>query len=227
MTNQTRLPVYAFIGLISLSVMLAGCIIHVGARDAGSTFTYSIDDDYSTTNKSVKIPKGSAVQDVSSVNGAVTLADEVTAEELSNVNGSITIGNKVTVRGIETVNGKIQIGDNFSATESIETVNGKIAIGNHGKVSKNIETVNGNIELNKVIVGQDIETTNGSVYLMDESVVQGDVIFEGKPSKNNRNKRPPVLKVDASSTIQGKIIVYKEVEFDFASAELLNKVERR
>ncbi len=227
MTKYTLLPVYTFMGLIVTSVLLAGCVIHVGASDGNGGYSSGNNSSYSSTNKSVSVGEGLNVGDVSSVNGSVTLSNSVIAKEVSSVNGRVKIGDNVTVSSVELVNGKVSIGENFSAAESVETVNGNITIGKKSSVAQNIETVNGNIELTGVSVGQDVETTNGSVYLNDGSVVNGDVIFEGKAKKNNWRNRPPVLKVDANSDIKGKIIIFKEVEFDFADSAMLDKVERR
>jgi DUF4097 and DUF4098 domain-containing protein YvlB len=228
MTTPTKLPVFTFIAVIMSSVMLAGCIIHVGASDKDGGYSYDNGRDYSSTNKSVKVAEGLEVEDISSVNGSVTVSDKVSADEVSAVNGRIRIGDGVSVSSVEGVNGKIDIGSNFSAKESVETVNGNITIDENSRVGKNVETVNGNIKLEGVAVNNNLSTKNGNIYLTNNTVVSGDVIFRGKTNKNQSWKNsPPVLKVDETSDIKGKIIVYRDVEFDFADESMMSKVERR
>jgi len=227
MTKQIKLPIYGFIGLITSLFMLAGCIIHVGASDAKGGYAYASDRDYTSTNKSVKVPSGKSLGEVSSVNGSVTIDDGVTATEVSNVNGRIRIGDNVTVESVSLVNGSIKIGENFSAAGSVETVNGSIDIDEESIVNGNIETVNGDVRLEEVSVAKDIVTVNGDIFLTDGTVIEGDVRFEGKPNKNNWPSRAPTLTVDKTSDIRGKIIIYKDVDFNFADPSMMDKVERR
>lgn len=225
MTKHTKLSVYAFITFTVSSIFLAGCVIHVGASDG--SYDYDGKRGYNTTNKSVSVAKGLNVGEVSSVNGSVTLNDSVSAEAVSSVNGRISISDNVSVESVEIVNGRIKIGESFNSSGSIETVNGKISIDQNSVVGGSVETVNGDISLSGVTISNNVESVNGSIYLLEGTLVKGDVVFEGKPNKNNWKNSPPVLKLDANSDIQGNIIVYKEVEFDFANPALLNKVERR
>ncbi|MFC4701220.1 hypothetical protein ACFO4O_13690 [Glaciecola siphonariae] len=228
MTKQIKLPVFAFMALVSSSLLLAGCVIHVGASDDKGGYSYAKERNYSSTNKSVKVAQGVSAGNVSSVNGSVKVEDNASVEEVSNVNGRISIGENVTAADVSVVNGKVSIGKGFTGQGNIETVNGQIKIDSDSSVTGNIETVNGDIELEGVSIGGSVSSTNGDISLLDGSVVNGDVIFEGRPNKNKswRNKAP-TLKVDAGSTIKGKIIIYKDVDFDFADSALMSKVERR
>jgi DUF4097 and DUF4098 domain-containing protein YvlB len=227
MTKHMKFPIYGFIGLISSLFMLAGCIIHVGASDANGEYSYASDKDYSSTNKSVSVASGKTIGDVSSVNGSISIDDNVTAQEVSNVNGRITIADNVSVESVSIVNGRIKIGENFKSTESVETVNGSIDIEEGSYVGGNIETVNGDVELDNVKVAQDIVTVNGDLFLKNGTIIEGDVRFEGKPSNSNWRKNPPTLNVDEGSKILGKIIIYKDVDFNFADPSMMEKVERR
>nr|WP_136251225.1 hypothetical protein [Ningiella ruwaisensis] len=213
--------------LVICTFLLASCVIHVGASDAYSKNEQGEGRSYSATNKSVRIDEGLSVSDVSSVNGSVTLESGVQADEVSSVNGKVTIGDRVNVDSVEVVNGRITIGSDFLSEDSVESVNGRISIEENSRVGKNIETVNGDIELEGVTVGRDIITVNGDILLSDGSVVEGDIRFEGKPNNNSYRSKPPVLRIDASSTVKGQIIIYKEVEFDFADEELASKVVRK
>ncbi|MBT1451835.1 hypothetical protein KJ365_13160 [Glaciecola sp. XM2] len=227
MTKRMKLPVYGFIGIIAATLILTGCIIHVGASDGKGAYTYTDGDDYTSTNKSVKVAKGLTVGEVSSVNGSLSLDDNVTAEEVSNVNGRIRIGDNVTVESVSIVNGSINIGEGFSASEDVSTVNGNINIEQNSNVGASITTVNGDVDLDNVTVAENIVTVNGDIALLNGTIVEGDVRFERKPQRNNRSNRPPTLKVDASSQIRGAIIIYDEVNFEFADPTLMDKVQRR
>ncbi|WP_395339339.1 hypothetical protein PN836_014275 [Ningiella sp. W23] len=240
MKNYLKLPVLGFIAAISSSIMVSGCIIHVGANDLEGGYSFDsetwdsgVSEDesgkrtYSSTNKSIKVGEGKSVGDISSVNGSVKVEDGVSASEVSNVNGRIDIGNNVSVRNVDLVNGRIRIGEDFRSTGSIESVNGEITIDAGGNVGGSVETVNGDIVLKQVDVATNVSTVNGDIDLRNGSVVRGDVVFSGKPNNNSWRQNPPKLSVDASSVIEGNIIVEKEVEFDFDDESLMDKVIRR
>lgn len=230
MTTKTKLLGYGLIALFSSSLMLSGCIIHVGGHDDGDQENASrrvSNYDYTATNKSVKVSEGLTVKRVSSVNGTVSIEDNVTATHVSNVNGRISIANNVSVDRVKIINGNISIGDGFRAREFVETVNGNISIDEASTVGNNIASVNGNIDLDNVYVGGNIETKNGNVYLLNGTVIEGDVVFAGRPNSNNIRNRPPTLKIDSDSLIKGQIIVYKEVNFEFSDPYLMDKVQKR
>lgn len=228
MRHSSSLTKFALISLVSSSVLLSGCIIHVGSDGPEfSTIADRSSRDFTKTNKSVTVPSALNVEEVSSVNGSVTIKDRVSATQVSNVNGRVSVGNNVSVESIETVNGSIKIGSDFSSQGNIETVNGALSIKQRSTVGGSVETVNGDINLNNVEISKNITTVNGSIYLKQGSVVNGDIVFRGKPNNNKARYNPPELKIDASSVVNGNIIVYKEVEFDFADASLMDKVIKR
>lgn len=198
---------------------------------APSTYAYGSDQDYTSVNKRISVTSGSVAEEISSVNGSVSVGDSVTADEISSVNGKITVGTSVTADEVSTVNGKIEIGSNAQIKQSVEAVNGKIEIDTGSEIGENVSTVNGSIELTGVSVGRNVKSVNGNIYLQDGTTVKGDVIIGGQHSNNQWNKswnnKPPKLVVDATSTIDGKIIIYREVDFDFADASLASKVDDR
>ena len=188
-------------------------------------------DDYTSLNKRVNVDSGVTTNEISSVNGKIFVDDNVSAEEISSVNGKVSIGDGVNAGEVSTVNGKIEIGNNVSVKSSVHAVNGKIEIGAGGDIGENVSTVNGTVELSGVTVGNRVKTVNGSIYLADGTLVKGDIIIGGPNSnkgwKNSWNGKRPKLVIDASSTVEGKIIVYRKVEYDFVDSSLMNKVEDR
>ncbi|GLR69347.1 hypothetical protein [Agaribacter marinus] len=251
MIRQTKTPVFTFISAVVASFLLAGCVIHVGASDYEDNHEkkhyYKSSNSYTSANKSVNVQDGVTTDEISSTNGSVRvgnrvtakeitsnngsldIGDDVTADEISSVNGTIRIGEGASIaRNIEGVNGKVVIDDNASVGQNIETINGKIKVGNNSKVKGKIETVNGSIELSGTTVDKNIETVNGNIYVQNGSHVKGDIILSGKRKRNSSwYNKPSKVVIDSSSSVDGKIIVYREVEFEFDDESLMSKVERR
>jgi hypothetical protein len=228
MIKQIRKPVFMFATIMASSIMLSGCIVHVNAKDHGYESRHDLSsDDFSTTNKRVDVPDNTSAGEVSSVNGRLSMGDHVSAERVTNVNGKISIGDHVSVSAVKSVNGKVEIGEHFSATNDVSTVNGAIQINENSEVGGDVNTVNGSIKLTRVKVAQDVVTKNGSIYLNDESVVKGDIVFQEVNQKyyswGNKN---PTLSIDESSTVEGYIILKREVTLDIDNEALLSKVKR-
>ncbi|MFT4938201.1 MAG: hypothetical protein ACI88A_001225 [Paraglaciecola sp.] len=213
--------------LIFTSTLTTGCIIHVGSDGHGG----HNNGDVSSVFGRLEVGKGKQVGDVSSVNGGVTILDHVSAEEVDSVNGNIEIGSNVSVDSVETVNGSIETGHNFIAQGSISAVNGNISILADSTIDGDISTVNGDIKLNKVTVGADINTHNGSIYLTNNSVVSGNIVYEARDTNSwgwaRDNDKTPTLKIDESSNVQGKIILNRKVRLEIKSSALREKVELR
>ncbi len=193
--------------------------------------TQAIAEDYTTLNKKVNVDSGVMTDEISSVNGKVSVGNNVTAGEISSVNGKLDIGDGVNADEISTVNGKIDIGNNAIVRTSVEAVNGKIEINAGSDIGQDVATVNGSVALSGTTVGNRVKTVNGSIFLKDSTLVKGDVVIGGPNSnkgwKNSWNGKPPKLVIDANSTVEGKIIIYREVEFDFVDSTLMDKVEDR
>ena len=226
MIRKTRTPVMAFITTVTTTILLAGCVVHIEAKDGNR----DIQQDYTSLNKRVSVPPGAHVNEISSFNGRVDVADDITADNISTVNGKIEVSDNVTARAISTVNGKITIGSNAKVKDSVETVNGKIEIGHGSSVGRNVSTVNGKIDLTQVTVGRDVETVNGNIELRAATVVKGDIIMGSSDNNHNHGyyqKRPLVLRIDSSSTVEGNIIIYRDIEFDFKDESLRSKIINR
>jgi DUF4097 and DUF4098 domain-containing protein YvlB len=213
--------------LILTSTLNTGCIIHVNSDGHGDHHNGEV----SSVFGSLEVGEGKQVGDVSSVNGSVTISDHVNAEDVESVNGDIEIGNNVSADSVETVNGSIEAGHHFFAQGSVNTVNGSISILAVSTVDGDIATVNGDIKLDNVAVGADLETYNGSIYLTNNSVVSGNIVFEARDKNswgwNRGNEKPPTLKIDGSSNVQGKIILNRKVNLEFDNPALNDKVEQR
>ena len=149
-----------------------------------------------TVNGSIRVDSGARIESASTVNGGVKIADNVQSDDLSTVNGSIKVGESATVSG------------------EIEAVNGRINVEKGTTVSRSVSNVNGQIELSGAEVGTDVSTVTGDVKVVDGTVVKGDLIVE-KPSNwgwgNSKNRKPRIV-VGPGSTIEGVIVLEREVE---------------
>ena len=149
-----------------------------------------------TVNGSIRVDSGARIESASTVNGGVKIADNVQSDDLSTVNGSIKVGESATVSG------------------EIEAVNGRINVEKGTTVSRSVSNVNGQIELSGAEVGTDVSTVTGDVKIVDGTVVKGDLIVE-KPSNwgwgNSKNRKPRIV-VGPGSTIEGVIVLEREVE---------------
>ena len=233
MTNQLRKPIFTFIGAVCSIILLAGCIVHVGAGEAGedgyaSSSSWSEGKNYSEVNKSINIGDGQSVGNVSTVNGSLSMGDSVTADKVSSVNGRLSVGENANVRELSTVNGSLKVGEGLRTKNDVSTVNGSIKLRNDSEVGGTISTVNGSITLDGVRVEKNIETVNGSITLSENSLVNGDIVYRwNKNNYNSHTRKPPVLKIDGSSSVEGQIILEQEVELDFADKSLMDKVVER
>jgi DUF4097 and DUF4098 domain-containing protein YvlB len=149
-----------------------------------------------TVNGSIRVDSGATIKDASTVNGGVKVADNVRSNDLSTVNGSIKVGESATVNG------------------DIEAVNGRINVEKGATVSRSVSNVNGQIELSGAEIGTNVSTVTGDVKVVDGTVVKGDLIVE-KPSNwgwgESKNRKPRV-EIGPGSTIEGVIVLEREVE---------------
>lgn len=224
MTQQVRRPVLTFIAAIMSVILLAGCIVHVGASKAN--VNASFDQDYSSVNKSLTIGEGKTIRDASAVNGRLTVEDNVTAQDVSSVNGRLSVGDNVTLNDLSTVNGKISAGHGLMANGDVSTVNGKIELNEKSLVKGSVTSVNGKMALDGVDVENNIETVNASITLRGNTRVQGDIIYKRKNNKysyNNYN-RNPILRIAKGVRIDGNIILEAPVDLEFDDESLQDKV---
>lgn len=222
MTQRVKKSVLTFIFTIITTVLLAGCIVHVGASKANVRISY--DDDHSTVNKSLNIAKGNTIGDASTVNGKLTLNDNITAKDVSSVNGRLMVGNNVSLNDLSTVNGKLSAGPGLNAQGDVTTVNGKIELNKASVVKGNVTSVNGKIEINGVDIQKNIETVNGSVELTGNARVHGNIIYKHRKSYGDYKKSNPVLHIKKDVQIDGDIILQSPVDLEFENEDLHTKV---
>ena len=154
------------------------------------------------------------------------------AEELrekSKVNGGIRFAANEQVGEVSSVNGGIDIGRSARAS-SVETVNGGIRLGSGSRVGGTIETVNGKITLDNTHVGDSVITTNGDVLIRNGSVIEGDVVFEGRRRGWTRwfnwGNKTPDLVIDADAEVKGDIRLYHEVTLKIAEGARVGDIKR-
>jgi hypothetical protein len=210
------------LGAASLLAMLLGS--YVFATDAAAE-EYG---DISRINQGITIESQERVGDVSSVNGGIQLSDGSVAGKVSTVNGSIEIDDNVSVRSAHTVNGGIRVGRETSIDGDLETVNGGISTEAGTEVAASIETVNGRIRLRGSRVGENVETSNGDIDVLDDSVIEGDVIVRGRRHWWDRffnfYTNEPELTIDSTSTVHGDIHLYQEVELNVADGSVRGEI---
>lgn len=149
-----------------------------------------------TVNGTIRVDSGASIQKASTVNGAVRISDNVQSESLATVNGSVTVGALATVDG------------------EIEAVNGRISVDKGSTVALDVSNVNGQIELTGAQVGGDVATVNGDVYVVEGTVVKGDLIVE-KPSSwswSTSKSRKPRIVIGPGSSVEGVIRLEREVK---------------
>ena len=171
--------------------------------------------DISKVNGSIRVAANEQVSEVSTVNGSIDIGRNAHATAVETVNGGIEIEDDAAIDSAETVNGGIRVRENVTVRRSLETINGPIRIGNSSKIDGSVETVNGKISLNNTHVGDSVITTNGDVLIAKGSVIEGDVIFEGRRRSWTRwlnwNNTPPELIIDSNAEVKGDIRLYHKV----------------
>ena len=112
----------------------------------------------------------------------------------------------------------------------ISKVNGGIRVGSGSKVGGTIETVNGKITLDNTHVGDSVITTNGDVLIRNGSVIEGDVVFEGRRRGWTRwfnwGNKTPDLVIDADAEVKGDIRLYHEVTLKIAEGARVGDIKR-
>ena len=224
--NVTKLTTATL--FISLTLITSGCIIHVGGHGSNDRDK----DEYSSAFNGVDISENKQVGDISSVNGNITLRNNASARDVNAVNGNIKIGDNVQVNELSTINGDIEGKTFLTVKRDVSTVNGNISFAGNSQVAQDVTTLNGDIKLVKTFIGDSVKTKNGSITLTQGSVVEGDIVFESLDNNNwwedkNDEHNPPILRIDKSSDVKGKIILHQVVVLEIENPALLAKVERR
>jgi len=148
--------------------------------------------------------------DVLSINGSINIGDNCTVTGGCNaVNGSIKIGRNSTVENIQSVNGPILIDRQSTINGDITAVNGEIQINDSVRVFGGVTSVNGNIILENTKVTQNIETENGDITVIGNSVVERNILIKGK-SKWSDDKRRVEIRLEGGAQVLGNIEVEDE-----------------
>jgi DUF4097 and DUF4098 domain-containing protein YvlB len=121
--------------------------------------------------------------------------------DISKVNGRIRVLAEKRMGDISSVNGDIDLDDGVEI-ERAETVNGDIRVSRDASVHGSLSTV------------------NGGILLTDGSIVEGDIIVEGKRSWFGRffsfAPKSSKITIDADSSVMGDIHLYRKVSIGIA-----------
>jgi cytoskeletal protein CcmA (bactofilin family) len=216
--NTMKVNYFTKIGCVTLlALSTSGCIIHVGGHD---------EDNHHHVMGDIDVDAGSQMEDVSTVNGDISLNNGVSAETVDTVNGDIALGRDISIFSASSVNGDISAGTQLTVRDDISTVNGDIDLKARSTVGGDISTVNGDISLEDVKVSGGLETKNGDISLLKGSAVSGDIIYQSIDKSRWSNHDLPTLRIDAQSTILGKIILNRKVILEIDNADILSQVER-
>lgn len=166
---------------------------------------------------------GHSGKDVYGTFGNIDVFDGQRAGDLENNSGNITIGKNAIVKSVDITNGNIEIGE-FSEASSLETVNGNINVAKNVSIQGNIKTINGNIDINQAVnLGANVIGSNGDITLGQNTVVQGDIIFE-KSLLSSYTDKTPTLTLAEGTTIKGKIHLYRYVNVETTDSISRDKI---
>ena len=186
--------------------------------------------DVSSVNGSIHIATGGQAQRVHTVNGSIQLDHGSRISKADTVNGGIEVDDRAEVTGtLSTVNGGIRLQRDVRINGSVSAVNGSIRMEEGSEVRGEVRNVNGPVRLRNSSVGEDLLTTNGDVELRDETVVHGDVVFRERRGWFNRFFHfhdDPELRIDASSSVEGDIHLYRKVDLHIDPAAKVGEVIR-
>ena len=198
----------------TMLAMLLGSYLYASSANAAELH------DISKVNGGIRIPAEERVGDISSVNGGIDLGSGASAKRLDTVNGGIDLDKGSEIERAETVNGGIRVSRDVTVHGSLSTVNGGIQTGPGTTIEDRVSTVNGKIRLRDTHIGENVQTSNGDIFLTDGSVVEGDVIVKGRRSWFGRffgfSRGPSKIIIDADSSVEGDIHLYRKVNLDIA-----------
>ena len=175
--------------------------------------TNSPEKDYDTVNGSITVGDDAHVDNldaivgkVETVNGSIKFEDGVTADHTETVNGSITLGDKCLIKG------------------HAETVNGSINAGRGCSVDGNMETVNGKISADATLIEGSVKTVNGNIKLDNGTVVNGDVFIDKSSGWFNTNKKVPEVYIGDDVVVNGDLIFKKKVKLYVADSAKVGEI---
>ena len=208
----------------TMLAMLLGSYLYSSSVDAAEL------RDISKVNGGIRVSAEEQVGDISSINGGIDLGSGASADLLGTVNGAIELDERVEITGAETVNGGIRVSSDVTLHGSLTTVNGGIQTNPGTEIERRVSTVNGKIRLRDTRVGEDVQTSNGDIFLTDGSIIEGDIVGKGRRSWLNRifgfEGRNSRIIIDSNSAVRGDIHLYREVDLDIADgAEVGDVIE--
>lgn len=208
----------------TMLAMLLGSYLYSSSVDAAEL------RDISKVNGGNRVSAEEQVGDISSINGGIDLGSGASADLLGTVNGAIELDERVEITGAETVNGGIRVSSDVPVHGSLTTVNGGIQTNPGSEIERRVSTVNGKIRLRDTRVGEDVQTSNGDIFLTDGSIIEGDIVVKGRRSWLNRifgfEGRNSRIIIDSNSAVRGDIHLYREVDLDIADgAEVGDVIE--
>ena len=169
----------------------------------------------SSVNGSISVGAGAVVTgDLNTVNGRIRVDSDARVGDVSTVNGALRIDSGVFADSLSTVNGSIKVAENVTIDGEIEAVNGAIGINKGSTVARGVSNVNGEIELVASLVGGDLSTVSGDIYLSDGAEIKGDLIVE-KPGGwgwGDKNNQIPEVTIGPGSRVHGNIRLEREVK---------------
>jgi len=206
----------------TMLAMLLGSYLYSSSANAAEV------RDISKVNGGIRVSAAERVGDISTVNGGIDLGSGASAEKLDTVNGGIDLDERVEIERAETVNGGIRVSRDVTVHGSLSTVNGGIQTNPGTVIRDRVSTVNGKIRLRDTRIGENVQTSNGDIFLTDGSVVEGDVIVKGRRSWIGRffnfDQRQSKIIIDTDSSVMGDIHLYREVDLDIADGAQVGDV---
>lgn len=180
----------------------------------------------SSVNKSVSVPDNGSESSLSSVNGSVTVGRSATVGDVESVNGSIRIESGAFVDSIESVNGSVRIDESVQIEGSIDTVNGAVSIDPNTRILGKVSTVNGGVKARNALIENDIETYNGTVELLDGTIVTGDLYVRKSNSSGwfNKKNKPTRIIIGPGSEIQGDLYFERPVRLSVDKSARIGEV---
>jgi hypothetical protein len=100
----------------------------------------------------------------------------------------------------------------------------------HAEELREISKVNGGIRIAASEQVGEVSSVNGDVLIRNGSVIEGDVVFEGRRRGWTRwfnwgNKRPDLV-IDADAEVKGDILLYHEVTLKIAEGARVGDIKR-
>ncbi|GEM_PF-871934 len=205
LSNLTSKCLWA-VALVAV-VLTTACSVHVNSSIKTAS-NETVKHDLKTVNGSIKVAAGSVVEGVcKTVNGSVELGTGARADLLKTVNGSIKIKSDAMVEeDVETVNGRISAEEGSTIGGNIKTVNGGLELGDGVTVEGRVDLVNGSMKFQGAHVKGDATFRNGDVQFSGETVLDGNLILDGRAKRDNSDD-PIEIRMSDQSVIKGSIIV--------------------